>query len=172
MFDRLRHRLRDVGTVKALCEAAEAHARRAGQAQPGAEHFVLAALDLPDGSARRAFSRLQVDAGAFAAAIEAQHAQALASVGIAPEAWPEPPAQAAGAPVMGLYRAQASGQALMQALAARRDRAGEMPLIGAHVLVAAVEPDYGTVARALGVMGVEPGALRAAAVGEVEQWRG
>jgi hypothetical protein len=52
MFDRLRHRLRGVGTLKTLCEAAEQHARRAGQDQPGAEHFVLAALDLPDGSAR------------------------------------------------------------------------------------------------------------------------
>jgi ATP-dependent Clp protease ATP-binding subunit ClpA len=171
MFDRLRHRLRDAGTLKTLCEAAEQHARRAGQDQPGAEHFVLAALDLPDGSARRAFGRLHADAGAFAAAIEAQHREALAAVGLAPHAWPEPPAAASGAPAAGLYRAQPSGQALMQALATHRERAGDIPLIGAHVLAAAAEPAQGITARTLRAMGVDAAALRAAAAREIADWK-
>ena len=171
MFDRLRHRLRDVGTLKTLCETAEAHARRAGQDQPGAEHFVLAALDLQDGTARAAFARLDADANAFVTAIERQHRDALAGVGIAPQAWPEPPADAAGAPATGLYRAQPSGQALMQALAKRRERAGEIPLIGAHVLAAATEAAQGITARALQAMGVDAAALRAAAASEIAAWR-
>ena len=171
MFDRLRHRLRDVGTLKTLCEAAEQHARRAGQDQPGAEHFVLAALDLPEGSARRAFGRLHADAGSFAAAIEAQHRDALAAVGLAPAAWPEPPAGATGAPAAGLYRAQPSGQALLQALARQRERAGDIPLIGAHVLAAAAEPAQGITARTLRAMGVDAAALRAAAAREVAEWK-
>lgn len=170
MFDRLRHRLRDAGTLKTLCEAAEQHARRAGQDQPGAEHFVLAALDLPDGSARRAFGRLHADAGAFAGAIEAQHREALSTVGLAPEAWPGPP-PAAAAPPAGLYRAQPSGQALVQALARQRERAGDIPLIGAHVLAAAAGPAEGITARTLRAMGVDAAALRAAAAREIADWK-
>jgi hypothetical protein len=170
MFDRLRHRLRDAGTLKTLCEAAEQHARRAGQDQPGAEHFVLAALDLPDGSARRAFGKLHADAGAFAGTIEAQHREALAAVGLAPAAWPEPPA-ATGAPAAGLYRAQPSGQALLRALARQRERAVDIPLIGAHVLAAAAEPAQGITARTLRAMGVDAAALRAAAAREIADWK-
>jgi ATP-dependent Clp protease ATP-binding subunit ClpA len=172
MFDRLRQRLRDAGTLKTLCEAAEAHARRAGQEHPGAEHFVLAALDLPDGTARQAFARLNADANGFAAAIERQHRDALAAVGMPPQAWPEPPASAAGAAAAGPYRAQPSGQTLMQALAAQRERAGEIPLIGAHVLAAAAEPAHGITARTLQAMGLDAGAVRAAAASEIAAWKG
>lgn len=165
MFDRLRQRLRDAGTLKSLCEAAEAHARRAGETQPGAEHFVLAALDLPDGSARRAFGRLGVDGSSFAVAIEAQHREALAAIGLGPQAWPDPPPHAPGAPATGLYRAQPSGQALLQALAARQ-RADDGPLRGADVLAAAAQAEQGITARALRSMGIAAAALRDAADGE------
>jgi ATP-dependent Clp protease ATP-binding subunit ClpA len=171
MFDRLRHRLRDVGTIKRLCEGAEAHARRAGQEQPGAEHFVLAAIDLPDGTARATFARLGADAKDFGPAIERQHQEAVAALGLEPEAWPAPPAEAPGVPMVGLYRAQPSGQALLQALARERERAGETPLIGAHVLAAAVSAERGITARALQAMGVDRPALRAAAAGEIAAHR-
>lgn len=171
MFERLRHRLRDMGTIKALCEGAEAHARRAGQDQPGAEHFVLAAIDLPDGTARSAFARVGAEATGFAAAIERQHQEAVAALGLEPETWPAPPAGAAAAPAAGLYRAQPSGDALLQALARERERAGEIPLIGAHVLAAALSAERGITARALQAMGVDRPALRAAAAGEITAYR-
>jgi hypothetical protein len=47
MFKRLTQNLRDMGTIKTLCEAAERIARANHQERPGAEHFVLAALELP-----------------------------------------------------------------------------------------------------------------------------
>jgi hypothetical protein len=98
---------------------------------------------------------------------EAQHREALAAVGLAPEAWPEPPAVAAGATAAGLYRARPSAQALLQALAKRRERAGDIPLIGAHVLAAAAEPVQRTTARALRAMELDAAALREAAAREI-----
>lgn len=53
MFAKVKQRLQDMGTVKRLCEGAEGAARRAGQELPGAEHYVLSALELDEGSARR-----------------------------------------------------------------------------------------------------------------------
>jgi ClpA/ClpB-like protein len=49
---------------------------------PGAEHLLLAALELPDGTARRAFERVGADPNALRQAIEEQHAEALCAVGI------------------------------------------------------------------------------------------
>lgn len=67
----------DMGTIKRLLEDAETIARREGLAQPAAENLVLAALDLPDGTARSAMERTGASAGAFAAALQQQHAEAL-----------------------------------------------------------------------------------------------
>ena len=131
MFSSIKRRLGDMATITNLCNAAERHANAEGKQEPGAEHFVLAALELPDGSAAAAMRRLQVDADSFRAAIEAQYAAALADAAI-PAAVP---AATAVAPQAGTYRASASGQALMQELAAQ-DKAGS-PLLGAHVLLAA-----------------------------------
>lgn len=57
MFNSFMTKLRDARTIKTLCERAEVHALRDQQQKPGAEHFLLAALDLEDGTARLAFSR-------------------------------------------------------------------------------------------------------------------
>lgn len=153
MFNAIKRRLADMATIKALCTAAERHANAEGRQQPGAEHFVLAALELPDGSAAAAFRRLQADPAAFRAAIERQYADALSGVG-AGDVLPDPEPVAAD---RGLYRAGASGQALLQALAAQ-DKAGQ-PLLGAHVLLAAGATQQGVTARALRAMGIEPAAL-------------
>lgn len=161
MFNKLKRRLGDMATIKALCTAAERHANGAGQQQPGAEHFVLAALELPDGSAGAVFRRLQADPAAFRAAIEQQYAAALAGLGLA-AGWPPAAPVTAGA---GVYQAGASGQALLQALAAQ-DKAGQ-PLLGAHVLLAASAAQQGVTARTLQVMGLTPAALEQAARQEV-----
>lgn len=159
MFSSIKRRLGDMATIKALCTAAEQHANAEGQQQPGAEHFILAALALPDGTAAAAFRRLQADPAAFRSAIESQYAQALCGVGVSLEGELPPAAPvAAGA---GPYRAGASGQALMQALAAQ-DKGGK-PLIGAHVLLAACSAQHGVTARALHSMGIAPAALAEAA---------
>lgn len=171
MFDRIKQRLRDMGTIKRLCQDAERHAHADGQAQAGAEHFILAALELPDGTARQALQRLDVAPEQFRAAIARQHQDAMQFAGVA--ALPEEVQQeAALPPAGGLYRAQASAQALLQQLSARKkEDDGAVPLLGAHVLLAASAAQYGTATRALCVLGVAPAALAEAARGAIRAFR-
>lgn len=61
---RLGHRLEDLRTMRRLFLGAEAHARAEGRDLPGAEHLLLAALDLPDDSARVVLAQAGIDAPA------------------------------------------------------------------------------------------------------------
>jgi ATP-dependent Clp protease ATP-binding subunit ClpA len=166
MFSSIKRRLGDMATIKSLCLAALRHANAEGKQQPGAEHFVLAALELPDGSASATFRRLRADPAQFKPAVEAQYREALASFGIGADEGGQLPQSTPVAPAGGVYRAGASGQALMQELAAL-DKAGR-PLLGAHVLVAASAAQQGVAARALRAMGISPQALNEAAQAEIQ----
>jgi ATP-dependent Clp protease ATP-binding subunit ClpA len=84
MLNRVKARLGDIGTIKTLCERAEEHALQDQQREPGAEHFLLSAFDLPDGTARLAFERVAADPSALKRAIERQYGNALRSIGIDP----------------------------------------------------------------------------------------
>ena len=98
-------------------------ANAAGQNEPGAEHLVLSALELPDGTARKAFERIHADPDGFLAAITRQYEDALQNIGIA-----LPPDAAIideATPVTsgkGLFKAQASFDTLMQTLARASSR--------------------------------------------------
>ena len=70
-------------TIKTLCFGAEKLANANGQKEPGVEHFVLAALELPDGTARKAFERIHADPNSFRTAIAQQYEDALQNFGIA-----------------------------------------------------------------------------------------
>jgi ATP-dependent Clp protease ATP-binding subunit ClpA len=167
MFLRLRQGLRDMRTIAALCSGAEQHANAEGQREPGAEHFVLAALDLPEGSARKTFERVGADPAAFRAAIEQQYAQALAAINV-------PTGDHAAVPAAqgkGLYRARASGQALLQLLAAWPRENKAEPLSGAHVIGAAAKAAHGVGPRALRAMGIDPDTLLMAARAEIAAMR-
>ncbi|UTY57760.1 Clp protease N-terminal domain-containing protein [Massilia sp. erpn] len=171
MFDRIKQRLRDMGTIKRLCEGAEKHANADGQALAGAEHFILAALDLPDGTARLALQRINVAPEQYRAAIARQHQEAMQFADVA--ALPEEVQQdAALPPAGGLYRAQASAQALLQQLNEhKKEEDGALPLLGAHVLLAVSSAQYGTAVRALRVLGVDLAMLAKAARSEIRAFR-
>lgn len=166
MLQKLRSRLGAMGTIKVLLEDAEAIARREGLAQPGAEHLVLAALELPDGTARAALERAGTSGDAFASAVRDQHAAALDSVGVVVDndlidaSLPEPEAPT------GLYRSEPSAQELFQR-AGDDARAEGGTLLGAHVVRAAADLEHGTVARAFERLGVDPNVLRASATAEI-----
>ena len=167
MLRTLKQRFLDARTLKSLCFGAEDHANRRGQREPGAEHLILSALDLPEGSARRVFGKLGVDPEGFAQAIEAQYHSALAGTGIEVDA-AVATAGISVAPGRGPYRAQASFQNLMQVLTReimvteqRRDR--RVPLTGAHVLLAAASARHGVSVRAFDVLGIDGEALARAA---------
>lgn len=159
MFESTKAKLRDMRTIKQLCEAAEAHALSDHQRKPGAEHFLLAALDLSDGTAQLAFKRVGADPATLNQAIEQQYRMALQSIGVSVEpqrveAFPQEEKS-------GVYNSAASGQEVMQALASqRRDHA---PLLGAHVVAIVAAMPSGVAARALRTMSIDPNALRAAA---------
>jgi len=168
MFRKLQQRFRDMKTIRQLCEQAEHHARNSGQQEAGAEHFILAALDLPDGTASAAFARLGVDGKLFKQAIAQQAKDALPAVGVQIGSSTMVSTQPLDAAATGLlYQAQASGQSLMQALAAQ-DKPANIALQGAHVLQAACTAQYGVTIRALRAMGLEPARLAAAAEAEIQ----
>lgn len=166
MFEKLRSRIGDMGRIKELLEDAETIARRDGLTQPAAEHLVLAALDLPDGTARAALERAGSSAEAFASAVLEQHAAALDSVGVVVDdqlidaSLPEP------GRATGVYRSEPSAQELFRRAGADA-RAEGGGLLGAHVVRAAGALEHGTVARALRHLGIDRDELRRAATAEI-----
>ncbi|GGY11352.1 peptidase [Massilia dura] len=165
MLQRLKQRIADMRTIKNLCESAERHANAMGEGEPGPEHFLLAALDLPDGLARRAFARAGADPSRLQGGITAAHGTALAAAGI------DPGLLAGDAPVppgSGVYRAKGSMEAVMRALAEWPRAAGE-PLTGAHVAAMVASGSHGTAARALTLLGIDGPALAAAARAEIDE---
>lgn len=173
MFNTLKQRFRDVSTINALCSGAEKLANADGQKEPGAEHLVLSALELPDGTARKAFARIHADPDGFRAAIARQYGEALQNIGIALP--PDAAITDEASPVTagkGLFKAQASFDALMQTLA-RDIMPGEKKadssarLLGAHVILAATAAQYGVAVRAFRAMGIDPAKLAEAATAEI-----
>lgn len=167
MFQRIRQRLDDMKTIKNLCQGAERYALADQQNAPAAEHFLLSAIDLPDGSARRAFERIDANPARLPDAIAQQYRAALRFAGVADAAAgsafdaPSPLAQ-----TRRLYEAAPSGEDLMQALARERAEDGA-PLLGAHVVAVVAAMRQGVAPRSLAAMGVDAAALRAAAQAEI-----
>ncbi|UOD32127.1 Clp protease N-terminal domain-containing protein [Massilia violaceinigra] len=171
MFQRLRQRLGDMKTIQHLCRGAEKYALADQQREPAAEHFLLSALDLDDGTARRAFAQVDADPARLPQAIAQQYRDGLRFAGVAPGAADD--ALLAAAPLAhnrGLYRAAPSGADLMQALAQRRaDDRG--PLLGAHVVALVAAMRQGVAPRSLAALGVDAAALSAAALAEISAHR-
>jgi Clp amino terminal domain, pathogenicity island component len=148
--------------IATLVHQAEGIARARGAATPGAEHLVLAAVQLPDGTARHALERLGSLGADFGAALDALEAEDLERIGIiAPTEritadLPEP------SPQSGVYRSDPSAEQLFFAAGDDARRNGGT-LLGAHVLRAAAALEHGRTARALRRMGIDGEALRTAA---------
>jgi ATP-dependent Clp protease ATP-binding subunit ClpA len=158
--------LRDLRTIKRLLTGAEAEARKGGEELPGAEHLLLAALALPDGTAARALGRVDVDPRRLRAAIEEVHASALAAVGVAVEHAADG-ATAWHGPATGAFRSTPQAQQVFQAAVALSKTSRPSRLQGAHVVAATCDLQHGTAARALAALGVERDRLRDAARAEV-----
>jgi ATP-dependent Clp protease ATP-binding subunit ClpA len=160
--------LDDMRTIKQLLTDAESIARELGEREPAAEHLLLSAIGLPDGTAGRALAAVGVDAAAIRAALVALEADALVSVGV-----PRDRAEALATPQpLGpdrkplLYGAGPTARDAFRAAgeAARRAR---QRLRGAHVVIVIADIERGTIARVLDRLGVDRDVLRAAASEEL-----
>ena len=167
MLHALRQRLADVRTVRRLLTTAEAAARSEGESRPGAEHLLLAAMSLPDGTAARALARCGAAPDDLARAVADQHAAALAGLGLAADEARLSASLPPAPPPRGPYDSTASAQALFQRTT-ELARAGRRALRGAHVVLAATEVEHGTVARALQHLSVDRALLAAAARAELD----
>ena len=159
MFDKLRRARADLTTMNALFPAAERIARDDGIDQPGAEHLLLAAIDLDDGIAKDALAAIGVDAAQLRAAIVGQHEEALSSIGVIADDNAIAAALPASGQPRGPYRAQGSQQAAFQQAVslAKHDNAS---LNSGYLLLAITEAEHGTVARALQQLGADRTLLR------------
>lgn len=170
MFRMIQQRINDIRTMKSLCLSAERHANADGEKEPGLEHFVLAALDLPDGTARKAFERLGADPDGFREAIAAQYRNALKSVGIDTTDQVIAGSVANGtSPANGLYRSKPQAKEFMQRLANRKATDGATSLLGAHVLETAAGFQHGVASRTFATMGIDRQAMMEAARAEAEK---
>ena len=166
-----RRPFRDMRTMKALFDSAEASALQAGEPKPGAEYLVLAALDLPDGSARRAFERIGANPDQFRSAIAGQHAAALRAVGIESIDDSLDGQIPAPSPPRGPLRTAPSAQKVFRKVV-KLVRKEKSELYGAYIVLVAAQAEHGTTARALRHMGVDPEALGAAARTELDALKG
>jgi ATP-dependent Clp protease ATP-binding subunit ClpA len=169
MFDKLRRARADIATMNALFPAAERIARDDGIEQPGAEHLLLASLDLDDGIASNALSAFDVSPAEFRAAIVGQHEEALHKIGVVADDNAIAAALPASGEPTGAYRAQGSLQtAFQQAVAlAKRDKA---PLNSGYFLLAITDAERGTAVRALQYLGVDPTLLREHTLRLLDRW--
>ena len=155
----------DVRTIHDLLSRAEKIAHDSGDELPGAEHLLLSALQLPDGTARRAFQRIEVDPDDLTAAIATAHAEALARIGLLDPLDPDP----YQGPGSKLYRAKPSADQTFHVAAALSKEPGSPRLLGAHVVQAVARQSTGTAARALAALRIDPAALDAAAAQEINR---
>lgn len=170
MFQLFKRRLRDVRTLARLCTSAEELAHQQGRPKPGSEHFILAALALPDQSATQAFASLGLTEEKFQGALAAQRSDALTSIGVSTTAigledlHPVLPSAKSV-----LYETEPSGQSLVKRLADTRKTRTKRFLLGADVLLAAAQESYTPSSRAFQKLGISANQLAAAAQRSINQ---
>lgn len=153
--------------MEKLFTTAEAEAERAGVTKPGAEYLVISALQLPEGSARRAFERVGADPEAFRDAVGGRHEDAPLPIGI--DSIDGHPDQRLPEPARSHRPVQygTSGRELFQSVVSlvRREKS---QIYGASIVFVAAQIDHGTTPRALQRMNVDRSELAAAARAELD----
>lgn len=132
--------------IKVLLEAAERHAQELGDAVPGPEHLLLAALDLDDDSARASLAAHGATPDALRGAITRSHADALGATDL-----PEARAVTTRGAV---YRSSGPLQEAFRRAAQLSKKGRDRRFRGAHVVIAVAELERGTSARVLESLGI------------------
>jgi ATP-dependent Clp protease ATP-binding subunit ClpA len=165
MFKRIKLRIQDIKTINTLIPNAEKQANLMGEAEAGAEHFLLAAIELPDGSAQRIFNRLNITPEKFKDAIKKQYNDALLAVGIDTTLLNHEPEIITSNKTF--KSAKPSGQAVMQQVYALKQKDKNKPLIGAHIVVVVAQMKHGIAPRTFRAMGINLDNLLQAAKEEI-----
>ena len=150
-----RRPIEDIRTMERLFTTAETEAAQAGEPHPGAEYLVLAALQLPEGSARRTFERLGTDPDGFRTALLGQDHGAE-----------DPPVTDPATPHRPV-RYGASGRDLFQEVVGLV-RSEKSQIYGAYIVLVAAQLDYGATPTALKKMNVDRHELAIAARAELD----
>lgn len=157
VFTTIKGRLDDVRTLKQLFVRAEEVAARDGRDVPGPEHVIVAACDLPDGTAEQALTAVGIDPAGLEGAIRRAHAAALGLDGDdGPVTTPPPPRSTP-------YRMTGAGERFLRSVHDVHVAIGGR-LRGAHVLLAAADLDAGVWPRVVDAAGTTPDRLRAASL--------
>lgn len=156
-------------TISKLIPGADEAAHRMGEEEPGAEHFLISALKLPDGTAQKVFDRVGADPEKLQIAIKRKYSDALGSIGIDAKLLEDNPEPVS--PHRKFHNSKPSGQALMKQLYALKHHDRDRPLLGAHVIDVVARMQYGVVARAFKEMGIDRSVVSTAAKQELDSYR-
>ena len=153
MIRQIKQRLKNMRTVSGLISKAGNIANEMGDRQPAAEHLVLAAFEMPDGLALRAFQRLAGEPDLFSTALAKRRDQILQSIGVdtgglvldQQDVMVAPPA---------MPGAQISAQQVLREMAGKTGFWQASPVTGMDVLSAVVSLRGGLAADVLESLGV------------------
>jgi ATP-dependent Clp protease ATP-binding subunit ClpA len=146
--------------MRELFPRAEQEATALGDELPGPEHLLLSALLMPeDPTARELLEGFGVTTDEMRSAIGRVHAAALETVGLRTDAGLASPPDGLARKLEGPFRSSGAAQVVFQRAVALAKEKPRVPLRAAHILLAVVEQERGTSARALADLGVDRAAL-------------
>ncbi len=153
-------------TINKLIPGADEQAHLMGEEKPGAEHLLLSALELPDGTAQRIFERIGINPEQFQMALKTQYNDALNAIGIDSKMMTDAPEPVIFSRV--LHDSQPSGKMVMKALYALKSHDKDRPLLGAHVVEVVARMKHGVAARAFKIMGIDQNVILSAVKEELD----
>jgi len=165
MFKTIKSFIRDRHTVIALHSGAERYAQLSGEEKPGAEHFLLSSLELPDGTAKKAFIDIGIDPNTVRRAINKQYNDALNSndLDITNLDIDNSDVESVSKNRLFPNTANPSGRFLIREIIRFHEIDLSIPLLGAHVVIATTSMKTSVIARTLKAMEIDNAALHSAA---------
>lgn len=152
----------DIQALSKVLSKSLAIAQLEGAQYAGAQHLLLAALDMEDGTARRAFEQTGADPDAFAAAVDAQHSAAIPQLKMPAEPATESVEDRA---LPAQPKPDATYDAAVRATHKFHNSKGNGGAFsGAYMVAGVASLDDGAAARALTAMGVDAHELTKAAL--------
>lgn len=138
--------------VSQLMTTSEQYANAMGEQEAGAEHLILAAFDLSDGTARTAFEKAGGNPEAYRGAIERQYRDALTSAGIqSPENNSDDLIAKKAFP-----GAKPSFKNVVRDMVKHSNFWKAKPLVGAAVIASVARQERGIAIRALRALEIDP----------------